>query len=347
MNPNHMTSPRSDPQKLKKKDKFQAKLKSVTAPMKINETSKNLFCLTHSHDSKENLSTFFESTMKKPSFKNVVGSKKDYQKFNKCEENDFQMIFKSLSVKDSNINTNSIENNKNRDSFKNNTELFQLNPFTEELLSEPDFFSKNEDKQIMQKEKRNYDEFIKINQDEIELDISYPDKYALDEVKKEILNTINDSMKWKGVYVKHKNNSDFSKPLKNPNQLYCKSIENEESTKNNKNQINQNVFKNTFLENLNKKDTLLKKYNSQIQKSKNDLLNHCSDFAPFCKFMKYFNMQITLEQKDYLNLQLSQKCKFICFIFTKFVNKKLMLSGFGHFWTSIPITILFNTYSKM
>lgn len=346
-----------NPSNYPKKEKFKNKLFNLILPSNSHPIKRNCFASNISFHSKENLSTFLPSQIKEIDFKKIIPSEKEDQKVFNNEEKECQFAMNSFSSNKSQkfndmFNAENSLLNRSMTSMKEKSNPFLSKHFIKEpeygsyLFSQKDTVEPNEkefsnifDEDFLSLKingKRNYDQYQMEKKEKMELEIFYPNNFNFKDVKNDIIKSINKSLESKNIFVKEKCNSTTLKKIKLDN---FNLIE--------KRNLFESVFMNTFLHDLEKNDEYFNQFKKQLEFSKNKLIQKSLKLSQFCKFVKYFHFQIKLEQKEYLNLKLSEQCKFISFIFTKYINKKMMLTGFGNFWSSVPITMLFKTHSKM
>lgn len=113
-----------------------------------------------------------------------------------------------------------------------------------------------------------------------------------------------------------------------------------------------NVIYNTFLFNLKNESNLepFKKYLETMDELKTWMFQEFDEKKGFSnaeQFMKYFNLQVPINQQYFSGLSNKDKIKLICFFFCKFFNRNVLMTQFGDVWPQVKIHHNYKTHSKM
>lgn len=113
-----------------------------------------------------------------------------------------------------------------------------------------------------------------------------------------------------------------------------------------------NILHNTFLLKLKKEDTfdLFKNYLEIMDEMKTWMFQEFEEGKGYSnaeQFIKYFNLQVPINQQYFSGLSVRDKIKLICFFFCKFFNRNIIMTLFGDVWPQIKIHHNYKTHSKM
>jgi hypothetical protein len=113
-----------------------------------------------------------------------------------------------------------------------------------------------------------------------------------------------------------------------------------------------NILHNTFLHKLKNEESfdLFKKYLGTMEEMKTWMFQEFEEGKGYSnaeQFMKYFNLQVPINQHYFTGLSTKDKIKLICFFFCKFFNRNILMTQFGDVWQEIKIHHNYKTHSKM
>jgi hypothetical protein len=113
-----------------------------------------------------------------------------------------------------------------------------------------------------------------------------------------------------------------------------------------------NVVYNTFLMSLQteSKVEVFKKYLQTMEELKTWMFQEFDEKKGFSnaeQFMKYFNLQVPIDQQYFSGLSVKDRVKLICFFFCKFFNRNILMTQFGDVWETVRIHHKYKTHSKM
>ena len=113
-----------------------------------------------------------------------------------------------------------------------------------------------------------------------------------------------------------------------------------------------NILHNTFLHKLKNEATfnLFKRYLDTMEEMKTWMFQEFEEGKGYSnaeQFMKYFNLQVPINQHYFSGLSTKDKIKLICFFFCKFFNRNILMTQFGDVWNDIKIHHNYKTHSKM